>query len=73
MEESVGQGGCKHGEHIVATRTLSKDGDVIFIATELRNIALHPAKCGNDVKRAKVRDGARPRIERRMAEPAKRS
>ena len=47
----------------MATRTLAKDSDVIFISAELRNIALHPAKCGNDVERAKVRDGARPRIQ----------
>ena len=57
----------------MTTGTLPKNGDVIFVTAELRDIALHPTKRGDDVECAKVRDGARPRIECRMAKPAKRS
>ncbi len=54
MKQPLGQRTCKQGEHVVPTRTLAKNGDVIRVATKGAYIALHPAKGSNDVQRAEV-------------------
>ena len=38
----------------MATCTLTKNGNVIFVASELLNITLHPAERSYDVECAKV-------------------
>ena len=54
MKQPLGQWACKQREHVVPTRTLTKNCDVIRVTTKGADIALHPSEGSNDVQRTEV-------------------
>ena len=62
MKQPLGQRACKQREHVVSTRTLTKNRDVIRVTTKGPDIALHPSEGSNDVQRTEVSNcsGAAP-------------
>ena len=54
MKQPLGQRTCKKCKHVVPTRTLSKNCDVIRVATKGTDVTLHPPEGSNNVQRSEV-------------------